>query len=90
MQFEWDESKARSNVAKHGVTFHEAITVFGDQRALTFRDPDHSSTESQFLTFGLSIDGRILAIIHTAREASIRIISARPASRRERTTYDDG
>jgi uncharacterized DUF497 family protein len=64
--------------------------VFGDSLALTFQDPDHSTREDRFLTFGQSIGGRLLAVIHTARGASIRIISARPATRRERKIYEEG
>lgn len=90
MEFEWDDKKARANVAKHGVTFHEAASVFGDSLALTFRDPDHSTHEDRFLTFGQSISGRLLAVIHMARGVSIRIISARPATRRERKIYEEG
>ena len=90
MEFEWDDKKARANVAKHGVTFHEAASVFGDALALTFQDPDHSTREDRFLTFGQSISGRLLAVIHTVRGASMRIISARPATRRERKIYEEG
>ena len=90
MDFDWDEKKARANLAKHGVSFSEAASVFGDASALTFHDPDHSEIEDRFLTFGISMRGRLLAVIHTARRASIRIISARPATRRERSVYDEG
>jgi uncharacterized DUF497 family protein len=90
VEFEWDDKKARANVTKHGMTFHEAASVFGDSLALTFQDPDHSTREDRFLTFGQSINGRLLAVIHTARGASIRIISARPATRRERKIYEEG
>ena len=89
MKFDWDDKKARANVAKHGVTFHEATSVFGDRLALTFRDPDHSAGEDRFLTFGQSITGRLLVVVHTARGVSIRIISARPATRRERKIYEE-
>jgi uncharacterized DUF497 family protein len=90
VEFDWDDKKARTNVAKHGVTFHEAASVFGDPLALTFQDPDHSTSEDRFLTFGQSISGRLLAVIHSARWASIRIISARSATRRERKIYEEG
>lgn len=90
MEFDWDNKKARANVAKHGVTFHEAASVFGDSLALTFQDPDHSASEDRLLTFGQSISGRLLVVIHTAHGSSIRIISARPATRRERKTYEEG
>ena len=90
MDFDWDEKKARGNLAKHRVSFSEAASVFGDASAVTFHDPDHSEVEDRFLTFGFSMRGRLLAVIHTARLASIRIISARPATRRERKLYDEG
>lgn len=68
MEFDWDNKKARANVAKHGVTFHEAASVFGDSLALTFQDPDHSASEDRLLTFGQSISGRLLVVIqHTGR-----------------------
>ena len=54
MEFEWDEEKSVANRKKHGVSFHEAATVFGDPLAITFSDPDHSIREHRFLTFGLS------------------------------------
>lgn len=54
MEFEWDDKKAAKNEKKHGVSFHEAATVFGDPMAITFNDPEHSTTEHRFLTFGLS------------------------------------
>jgi hypothetical protein len=90
VEFDWDDKKARANLAKHGVTFHEAASIFGDGFALTFHDPDHSAREDRSLTFGQSISGRLLVVVHTSRGASIRIISARPAKRRERKIYEEG
>jgi uncharacterized DUF497 family protein len=90
MQFEWDAPKARRNLLTHGVSFHEAATVFGDPLAITFSDPDHSVGEERFLTFGTSLNGRLLAVIHTARGSSVRIISARRATRRELKIYEEG
>lgn len=90
MEFDWDEAKARRNLSRHGVSFHEAATVFGDSLAITFSDPDHSVGEERLLTFGTSLDGRLLAVIHTARGSSVRIISARRATRRERKIYEEG
>jgi uncharacterized protein len=63
--FEWDPKKAARNLAKHGVSFHEAGTVFGDPTALTFSDPDHSEDEDRFLTFGHSVDGQLLIVSPT-------------------------
>ena len=90
MDFEWDPDKASRNIAKHGVEFGEAATVFGDPLALTFFDPDHSDDEDRYLTFGHSIDGRLLVVSHTERGDVARIISARVAGRRERKIYEEG
>jgi uncharacterized DUF497 family protein len=90
MDFEWDEDKARTNEAKHGVSFPEAASVFGDPLAVTFDDPLHSADEDRYLTIGLSATGRVLIVSHTDRGAATRIISARVASRGERKGYEDG
>ena len=90
MDFEWDAEKAASNLAKHRVSFTEAATVFGDPLAYTFFDPDHSSTEDRYVTFGHSAAGRLLAVSHTDRDDATRIISARPATRGERRIYEEG
>jgi uncharacterized DUF497 family protein len=90
MDFEWDPEKAVRNLTKHGVTFHEAATVFGDARALTFSDPDHSEDEDRFLTIGLSSSNHLLIVSHTDRGERTRIISARRGTRRERTIYEAG
>jgi uncharacterized DUF497 family protein len=84
MEFEWDTTKARRNLAKHGVSFHEAATVLGDPLALTHIDPDHSDEEDRFLTFGCSSNGRFLVVSHTDRGEHTRIISARKMTRKER------
>ncbi len=88
MEFEWDPDKAAHNVTKHVVTFHEAATVFGDPLAITYFDPDHSSDEDRYLTYGHSTLARLLVVSHTDRGQNTRIISARPATRRERQTYE--
>ena len=88
LEFEWDPRKAEANSTKHGVTFTEAGTVFGDPLATTFRDPDHEEGESRWITLGLSLAGRLLFVAHADRGEKIRIISARKASRRERTLYE--
>ena len=90
MEFQWDEEKSVSNRKKHGVSFHEAATVFGDPLAITFSDPDHSIGEHRFLTFGLSMMNRLLVVAHTERHGKTRIISARRATRHERTIYENG
>ena len=90
MEFEWDRRKAAANLAKHGVSFHEAGTVFGDPLAVTFYDPDHSEGERRLLTFGFSSGNRLLVVAHTERRGATRIISARRATRKERKIYEEG
>lgn len=90
MQFEWDTAKAAENLAKHGVSFEEAATVFRDTLSATGADPDHSVSEERFITFGVSTSGRLLVVAHTERGDTIRIISARPATRGERKIYEEG
>jgi uncharacterized DUF497 family protein len=89
LDFQWDENKARTNLAKHGVRFEEAATVFADPRSLTVSDLAHSQTEDRFVVLGRSHQGRLLVVAHTDRGDSIRIISARRASSRERTSYEE-
>jgi len=88
MKFEWDESKARNNLRKHGVSFDEATTVFGDPLAMTYSDPYHSDEENRFLTFGDSSQGRLIVVSHTDRNGKIRPISARKMTRAERRDYE--
>ena len=90
MRFEWDAAKAAANLRKHGVSFDEASTVFADDLSATGRDLDHSSEESRFMTFGLSSKGRVLAVSHTDRGGVLRIVSARPATPKEKRIYEDG
>lgn len=89
-RFEWDDAKAAANLDKHRVSFEEAASVFFDPLAYTFDDPDHSVGERRFLTFGLSHIGRLLVVVHSQRGRSIRIISARRATRNERGIYEQG
>ena len=89
MRFEWDEDKAARNVAKHGVSFLEAATVFGDPLSNTFDDPDHSAEEHRFIIFGTSEQGRILVVAHTDDGETVRIISAREPTRGERKFYEE-
>ncbi|MCU0836732.1 MAG: BrnT family toxin [Chromatiaceae bacterium] len=89
MDFAWDTSKAESNIRKHGVSFDEARTVFSDPFELTISDPDHSHGEYRFLSIGRSERDRLLVVSYTERHPNtIRIISARVASRPERQIYD--
>ncbi|MCA9426579.1 MAG: BrnT family toxin [Candidatus Omnitrophica bacterium] len=90
MNFEWHARKAAANLKKHGVSFEEAMTVFGDHYSTTFPDPDHSRGEERYLIIGFSKKERVLVISHTHRGETIRLISARSATRRERNFYEDG
>ena len=90
MQFQWDAQKASANRRKHGVMFEEAITVFGDSLAITISDPKHSMGESRWLTIGVSLSGRLLVVSYTERNNSVRVISARLATRREKSDYESG
>lgn len=90
LKFEWDDTKAQGNLAKHGVSFEEAASVFGDPLALTFPAPDHSVGEKRWLTFGVSQSDRLLAVIHAESGRAIRIVSARKATRHERGIYEHG
>jgi uncharacterized DUF497 family protein len=85
---EWDLAKAASNLAKHGVDFHEAGTVLDDPLSVTFPDPDHSLDEQRFLTIGASLSGRILVVAHTDRGEAVRLISGRRATPTERRFYE--
>ncbi len=88
MRFEWDRDKARRNFKKHGVTFDEAVTVFYDPLSATFDDPDHSVGERRLITIGFSAQGRLMVVCHTERGSAVRIISARPATARERKRHE--
>ena len=88
MIFEWDSKKASTNVHKHGISFHEAASAFYDSLSVTDRDPDHSLDEMRLITFGMSSSGRLLAVGHTERGDTIRIITARKATSAERRLYE--
>jgi uncharacterized DUF497 family protein len=88
-KFEWDDQKAASNLLKHGVSFDEAVSVFGDGRALTFSDTDHSELEDRSRTYGVSRKARLLGVVHSERRNGIRIISARKATRYEKGIYEN-
>ncbi len=90
MKFEWDSKKARSNLRKHKVSFEEAATALRDPMSATGLDPDHSVSEERFVTFGLSERGRLLVVAHSEKDDTIRIISAREASRGEKRIYEEG
>jgi uncharacterized protein len=86
--FEWDSAKAIANAQKHGVTFDEASTVFGDPLALLMPDPDHSEGEARYLLLGMSAHPRLLVVAFAERPPRTRLISARRATRPERRGYE--
>jgi uncharacterized DUF497 family protein len=90
LTFEWDSRKAIRNIRKHGISFEEAATIFGDPLSLTITDPMHSDSEERFVTIGLSLNQRILIVIHTDRGKNIRLISSREATSGERRIYEEG
>ena len=90
--FEWDDTKNKTNQDKHRVSFEEAETVFFDEKAIEFDDPDHSIDEERFLLLGFSQNLKILVVFHCYRddESIIRIISARKATKKEQKAYFRG
>jgi uncharacterized DUF497 family protein len=92
MDFEWDEAKNRANHRKHGVWFQEAKTAFFDEDAIVYDDPDHSDDEGRYLLLGLSGALNVLVVVHCLRNEgeTIRIISARRATRPEQQAYQGG
>lgn len=90
MTFTWDPRKDAANQRKHGVAFRAAATVMRDTLSTTYPDPVHSRGEQRYVTIGRSKLDRTLVVAHTEREGTIRIISARPATPRERRFYEEG
>ncbi len=88
VQFQWDAGNNTKSYTKHGVSPEEAESVFQDERRLDFRDPLHSATENRFVTLGRSTHPRILLVAWTLRGRLVRIISIRPASKKERVVYE--
>jgi uncharacterized protein len=94
-EFEWDDAKAESNFAKHGVDFMDAMSVLLDPLAMTRFDEEHSDDEERWISLGRAANGLLLLVVHTFSTAApntalIRLISARPATRREREQYEKG
>lgn len=87
--FQWDDKKARSNFKKHGIRFEEAKSAFYDEYARIIDDPDHSDGEDRYVLLGVSLQSNVLVVCHCYREPdeTIRIISARKATRKEANTY---
>jgi len=89
MRFSWDPNKAAGNLNKHGISFEEAVTVFGDPLSDTFPDPDHSLEEYRFVIIGSSASGKILVVAHTDDGELVRLISAREVTSGERKSYEE-
>ncbi|MBV8772673.1 MAG: BrnT family toxin [Deltaproteobacteria bacterium] len=87
MEFAWNPKKAETNRRKYGIEFVDAVIVFDDDRAITL--VDEHPTEERYVTFGLDAQGRLLAVSYAVRIGTIRIISARKATARERAQYED-
>ena len=87
--FEWDFNKAKANIEKHHISFEEAASVFGDNRAITINDPAHSANEKREITIGKSANNKLLVVVHTIRGNKLRIISTRKASKKERKQYEE-
>ena len=89
LNFEWDARKSVSNLAKHRVSFEEATAVFADPLGRIMRDPRHSVDEERYVLLGVSLRRRLLAVMYAERGDTIRLISARPATRQERRDYEE-
>ena len=87
--FTWDPTKAAANLRKHGVSFEDASTAFGDPHSVTIADPDHSAAEHRYTLIGATKRNLLVVVSHTERHDTIRIISARKATRFERATYEE-
>ena len=89
MEFDWDENKAATDLAKHGVSFNEAMTVFADPLYVDFYDPDHSHDEDRYIIVGQSERGRLLIVSYAEREDATRLINSREATPVEREAYEE-
>lgn len=89
LKFEWDRKKAAANFSKHGVSFEEALTVFADPLARIFDDEDHSIEEQREIIVGHSAKEHLLVVCFTSQRESVRIVSARKTTRRERRDYEE-
>jgi len=87
--FEWDDKKAESNFKKHNISFEEASTAFGDDLSITIEDPQHSQDENRYILIGQSINLKTLVVVHLEKVNSVRIISARKATKKERKFYEE-
>ena len=88
MEFIWNPSKAARNLRRHGISFHEAATVFSDPLSTTVYDPDHSVEENRYITVGVSRNYRVIMVAYTEQNDHVRIISARQLTPKERRQYE--
>ena len=89
LNFEWDDKKAKSNLIKHKISFEEASTTFGDDLSITIEDPLHSDNENRLILIGKSSNNKTLIVVHIEQTDSIRIISARKATKKEQIFYEE-
>ena len=89
LTFDYDPRKAATNLRKHGVSFNEAITALGDRLRITLADELHSEDEERWITLATSANGRVLVIVYTETESTVRLISARGATATERAQYEE-
>jgi uncharacterized DUF497 family protein len=89
LNFEWDDKKAKANIIKHSISFEEACTAFGDNLSITIQDPLHSEDENRLILIGKSINFKTLVIIHLEFNDTVRIISARRATKKEQKFYEE-
>ncbi len=92
--FEWDPAKAATNLRKHGVSFEQAATVFHDPLMISIPDEEHSETEDRWITIGKTGNSKLLLVVHTfleitANSITVRLISARPATKHEQRQYEE-
>ena len=88
-RFEWDAGNAYKSIIKHGINNVEAESVFNDKRKIILKDLHHSSSENRYFCYAKSIENRILTTIFTIRNQKIRVISSRPANKKERNLYEN-
>ncbi|MFP4693704.1 MAG: BrnT family toxin [Halothece sp.] len=88
MKYQWDNNKATTNLAKHGIDFADTVSVFSDDLAITIFDDRFD--EERYITIGMDVLGRVLVVVYTLRQNKIRLISARKATRKEKQQYQEG
>ena len=89
LNFQWDRAKAAANLRKHGISFEDAASAFGDPLSISIPDPDHSESEERLVLLGMTQRHRLVVVVHIEQGDTIRIISARPATSAERRDYEE-